>query len=161
MAQDISSRINLLEAVIAIVEQPRDQGGIGLPVVDLDIPRSKVDGLGAYYPFAIYDQILSRELGFSSHPIDRLAFSQVSPEVVQLGSHYAIRTPDKDLQQTAIDFLLSAQHDLASLPEIGRAVTEFRSAEISTIELKHHVDRLDLTPGFPLGSSCDLCKKFL
>ena len=161
MAQDISVRLELLETIIHMVERPPDKGGAGLSVTDWDQNRSVVSAVGTYYIFTIYDQLFSKALGLSHMPKTRRDFFSPSPDIVQLGSHYVISSPDEKERELAIDFLLSAQEGLVPPRDFAKAVKACRLVEQATNDLKKHMELLKLGPAFPPGSSCSLCLPFL
>lgn len=161
MARDITLRFELLSSVIQIVERPEGKGGTGMRVENLDERGSLAEGLGHYYTYAIYDQNFSRALGFNYHPIDRLRFRLESPELVSLDGRNVIRSANETQRESAIDYLIAAQGDLDSLPGLAATVEGFRRAQALTGKLKREIERVRLTPAFPIGSSCSLCRPLL
>ena len=50
---------------------------------------------------------------------------------------------------------------MGELPEATAAADDYRRAQGATGELKRYVEQLRLTPAFPLGTTCDLCRDLI
>ena len=67
----------------------------------------------------------------------------------------------KATARAMVEFAIDAQSLYADLPEAEAAATAYRAAEMAAEQLKRQVGRLRLTPAFPLGTTCDLCRDLI
>lgn len=167
MAEDLTVRQALLQAIVKLIERPAAEEGLGFPV-RADIPRPAdpdqvkltEPAVSFYYALEIHDQVLSQALGLRHMLTTREAFSVSTgyQRTLSLGGGPAIFSPDPAQREAAIAFLLKAQTEWVSLPEVEVAAEAYRQAEARTKQVKDHVERLRLAVGFPQGSTCYACR---
>ena len=162
VADDMAARMRLMDQIAAVITGPQKQGGLGLSIEpDLGfilVTRSEVT---VYYLFTIFDQVLSRALGLQHAPKRSEEFEYRDPgypEVVSLGGIPVVRSTDAEIRQRAVSFLIEAQGNLTSLPEAAAAAKAYRTAEAAAKEANDEIQDVLLMPGFPPGTTCDLCK---
>ena len=165
MGQDLTTRVELLEAVIQKVASSPKDGGLGWPVIaetgPLFLSMTNIQGTSAvslYFVFRLFDQVISRSLELPVVGYQRSNFSVVDSRHVDLGGHAVARGITPEQQEASIEYFLTAQDGLRMLPQAQSASGAYRGAESAAKVVKGHIERLRLTLGFPAGSVCDGCR---
>jgi len=159
MAKDIGSRMHLLRGVIRYIEKPVSRGGLGIPVIpNLGFGGTAEPAVDLFYAFSIYDRALSMSLGLTSVPHNDDAFSQSSPEVIELEGRPAISAKDPAQIAEIKDFLYRAETEWARRPETRAVTVTYRQAEEDTRLLNAHREKLQAISPIPTGTDCTACR---
>jgi hypothetical protein len=162
LAHDLEARLQLLDRIAAIVQQPLEGQGLGLPIqADLGFTAVTRPEVTIYYLFTIYDQVLSRALGLQHAAKRREEFGYRDPdrpEIVYLGGIPVVRATRTQVRSRAVSFLLEAQEKLRSLSETSAAAQAYRAAAAAAAMANNEIQDVLLMPGFLPGSACDLCR---
>ena len=101
------------------------------------------------------------QLGLAHFPTSEQAFDRSQGDTIHVAGRPVIRAKDEATREAAVRFAVEAQALYAELLESQAAASAYGEAEGATDALKRHVERLQLTPAFPLKSTCDLCRDLI
>lgn len=167
MAEDVAARLILLETVKQLVQSPSEDGGLGWLVIEetgptfLGLAQKQPPAVSMYYPFRLYDQVLSRSQELTLRGYEKKDLITIDEHGVELGGHPLLYATERAQREEAISFFLESQESLVSLPEARAAALAYRRTTEQTATLIRELDRLRLTPGFPPGSKCEVCELFV
>lgn len=157
--QDLSDRIQLLDAIQEKASRPAEEGGIGLNLIP--DRRNGVDesseGYGPYFLFTILHQGISRGVKLPLIPKRKEEFQFRPPGIIDLGGYPVVQSPDPGIRDRAVDWLLEMQDQVVTWPEAIRAVFSYTQARESCINIQRQLDLLQLQAGLPERIRCDNC----
>ena len=160
MADDVSARLRLLDAIRDRVGRDIQRGGLGFPVgADLGAAQVTRSEVTAYYVFALFVQAATRALGRPYGAKAKDEFRSEAPDTLQLGGTPVVRSNDQALRQRAVEFFLKEQEQVAGWDEAEAFASAYRAAEAATEQVNRRLTRIGLMPSLPTGSTCDLCRE--